>query len=1105
MDLLMEIAERIQRWTQARGAAVEALHTVQAGALLETVPEAAPQGRTFSLRAERLSQLRVAAVMDRFTLDSYQPECDLLEVTPENWRGEIDAFQPDLLMIESAWQGKDNLWYRKIANGSKEYFDMTAYCREKNIPIVFWNKEDPIYTDTFMPAAAMADVVFTTDIDCIKKYQRALGHNRVYHLHFAAQPKIHNPIEKYPRQDKFCFAGAYYHRYPQRAKVFDAFSEVFLRGKGLDIYDRNFGHARPEHAFPRQYAPYILGTLDPSEIDRAYKGYVYGVNMNSVNQSQSMFARRVFEMMASNTVTVGNYARGQKNYFGDLNICTDDPETLEKMLERYCKDEQTARKYRLLGLRKVLSEHLYEDRLDYIVQKVFGKSLKRPLPKITVFARARTRQEQKRLIAAYEAQTYPSKAMVLFGEGGETLRDETIQVLPPEKLSGPVSGYAAQGFTAVFRPEDWYGPNYLLDLALTLRYGSYAAIGKSCWYAGEGEQAVLRSGERYEPARALASCRSIAALSLSGPMGVEDYLNAVFADLDGLFSADEFNYCADWARARCPQAEDLYVADQGIPLARIEAIAERTDASGEAAGNCKELDKKLLSGIKVSGNLPVSFAQSETDVEIASQMEAGVHNNFYISKVLSASEYGDGTKLHVIFQGNGDLDVMGIVILLDANRSRLKVISARMNRLQSEDVPAGAVSIQLGLRVSGPGRYLLRRVAFGEDCMETSGAFVSRSEVLVLTNQYPSFQDLYRNAFVHKRVTAYRDRGRLVDVMRMNIYAKDGYREFEGINVVEGQARKLAEILDGGTIRTVCVHFLDEQMWSVLKYHLKELRLLVWLHGAEIQPWWRREYNFTTEKELEEGKAASEVRQAFWKEVFETASREQNIHFIFVSQYFADEVMEDNHISLRPEQYSVIHNCIDTELFHYIPKDKEQRKKLLSIKSFYSKTYANDITSQAIVILSREPFFRELEFTLYGRGERFAIDTADIRKFKNVHLYEQFLTHEQIAEQHKLHGIYIATTRSDTQGVSRDEAMSSGLVPVASNVTAIPEFVDENCGILVPGEDPQAVADAIKRLYYDPELFLRLSEGAAKRVRGQSSSENTIDKELRLIVPEQPC
>ena len=121
----------------------------------------------------------------------------------------------------------------------------------------------------------------------------------------------------------------------------------------MDIYDRNYVNPRPEHSFPERYRPYILGTLDPSEISKAYKGYNYGINMNSVQQSQTMFARRVFEMLASNTVTVGNYSRGLKNLFGDLTICTDDEKTLADNLEHYCSDTASLHKYRLLGLRKV--------------------------------------------------------------------------------------------------------------------------------------------------------------------------------------------------------------------------------------------------------------------------------------------------------------------------------------------------------------------------------------------------------------------------------------------------------------------------------------------------------------------------------------------------------------------------------------------------------------------------------------------------------------------------------------------------------------------------------------------------------------------------------
>ena len=72
-------------------------------------------------------------------------------------------------------------------------------------------------------------------------------------------------------------------------------------------------------------------------------------------------------------------------------------------------------------------------------------------------------------------------------------------------------------------------------------------------------------------------------------------------------------------------------------------------------------------------------------------------------------------------------------------------------------------------------------------------------------------------------------------------------------------------------------------------------------------------------------------------------------------------------------------------------------------------------------------------------------------------------------------------------------------MPITNRVAAIPEFVDENCGLLAPEEDYEKMANSIKTLYSDPDLYLRLSENAAKRVRRQTSSEFTIDKEIQLI------
>ena len=89
-------------------------------------------------------------------------------------------------------------------------------------------------------------------------------------------------------------------------------------------------------------------------------------------------------------------------------------------------------------------------------------------------------------------------------------------------------------------------------------------------------------------------------------------------------------------------------------------------------------------------------------------------------------------------------------------------------------------------------------------------------------------------------------------------------------------------------------------------------------------------------------------------------------------------------------------------------------------------------------------------------------------------------------------------TRSDTQGVSRDEAMSSGLVPVTSAVAAVPEFVDEECAFLAPAEDHRELADALRTLHRDPERYPRMSRAAARRVRAQSGADHVLDAELRL-------
>ena len=464
---------------------------------------------------------------------------------------------------------------------------------------------------------------------------------------------------------------------------------------------------------------------------------------------------------------------------------------------------------------------------------------------------------------------------------------------------------------------------------------------------------------------------------------------------------------------------------------------------------------------------------------------------------LSVEEFAENGEVNIIFMGSGTVGFRGYCTFYDKERNRLATNHAMINRSLRCEVPEGADHFLLSLKVTGSDSFAINGITIGMGGGMLEGDFLSRSNVLVLTNHYPSADMPYHNMFVHKRVLEYRRSGLVCDVLRMHPSVQPGYREYMGVNIAEGQSDLLDNVLEHSGIDTVCVHFLDRRMWESLRKHLGRLRVVIWCHGADIQPWWRRKFNFT-EEQLETQKKISEERMELWREVFD-AMPDNDITMVFVSQYAADETMEDYGVTLDRAKYRIIHNFIDTDLFSYQQKDASQRTKILTVKSFSNKNYANDLTANAIIELSQKPEFAELEFDIYGRGPLFDEETAPLKGFDNVHLHEQFLSHDEIAALHKTHGIYIASTRCDTQGVSRDEAMSSGLVPIANAVTAIPEFVDDHCGILVPAEDSHGIAEGILRLYADPEEFMRLSVGAAARVRSQTSREHTIEKEIALI------
>ena len=1060
-----------------------------------------------------LKSIKVACVMDEFTFHSYEPECNLFPLSPDTAINELNGFNPDLLFIESAWRGKDELWNRKISTLSGELRGVLQWCRERQIPTVFWNKEDPIHFETFLTTAQQFDYVFTTDIDCIARYKAALEHDRVYLLPFACQPKIHNPIELYQRKDAFCFAGAYYVRYPERTRDLIDYIAELPKFKPFEIFDRNFGKDDVNYQFPAEYQPYIVGTLPFNEIDKAYKGYRYAINLNSIKQSQTMFARRVFELLGSNTITVSNFSRGVRLLLGELVISSDNGREIVERLKQM--DDEQSRKFRLAGLRKAMREHTYEQRLAYVAQKALGRGTGEELPLMVVAALAGSEEEYRSVLESYKAQHYGNKRLVLALKNGLEIEPQSserdnpaITLLSAEAADETFLGnlVAQDGWLAMMVADDYYGPNYLLDLALATRYCDVQILGKAACYRWDEEAAVLLSPETaYRPVDHLPMRASAARWdAVPGEQTLQTWLERACTEdwMHPGLAIDPFNYCLDGALAADRQAMQQRVddaaLDTGLPVGELLRIAEsigpaEVDETALPTWGAARLQQLL-------GNIThqrVSVEARADGLYIASTLGDGRHEYFYAREDLPLAALQANHSLKTHLDATPGLDVQYVLMFFDHENRRLNHAIHAANRNQTTAIPAEAAFVRIGLRVCGSGASCVKCLVWGHRKLE-SAKLLARCETLLLTNHYPKYDDLYRNGFVHSRVKAYRERGVQVDVFRLRAKETARYHEFQNIDVVTGGQRALRKLLDTGCYQRVLVHFLSLEMWEVLEQYPSLLKI-VWVHGAEIQPWHRRDYNYQNEQARAKAIRESEKRMAFWRGILNPMP--DNLKLVFVSRYFAEEVFEDLGFRLPDQKYAIIHNPIDTELFSYQPKSVEQRKRVLSIRPYASRQYANDLSVKAILKLSELPCFNDMEFRIVGDGKLFKDTVAPLRKFPNITVEQRFLTHAEISALHKEYGVFLVPTRWDSHGVSRDEAMASGLVPITSAVAAIPEFVDKSCGILVPPEDAVALAEGVARLYESPALFDRLSKAATQRILQQRASTHIVEQEIALTKP----
>jgi len=456
------------------------------------------------------------SVLDDFSEQCLAPEVRLRRALRH---GGVDQFEGvSLLLVESAWQGNGGEWLHGLTRypDDPDLGRLLDAARRSGIPSVFWNKEDPVGYEEFLPVAREFDVVLTTDLDRVAHYARDLGHGRVGALMFAAQPRLHHPIrgEPGPRTGS-CFAGAWRgSKYPDRARdlvtLLDAASDV----GDLSIYARDAkSRVGRESGFPERFVPHVRDPVPYASMGDVYRRHACMLNVNSVAESPTMLSRRVLEAMACRTPVISSPSEAITRNFDGLVQTPAGPSETRAAIEWTLTEPDEAIRLAHRAYRSVHLEHTYADRIQVVLEAAGLDIALRPWPEVEVICVSNRPELFDAAISNYERQDYRARrlAFVTNHDGFDrAVEDARIREIPGaralhlpaeltlgECLNAAVDTCGSEWF-AKFDDDDYYGSRYLTDFMIAARFSGAPVMGKqACFaYLGGGDRTILRHEDR---------------------------------------------------------------------------------------------------------------------------------------------------------------------------------------------------------------------------------------------------------------------------------------------------------------------------------------------------------------------------------------------------------------------------------------------------------------------------------------------------------------------------------------------------------------------------------------------------------------------------------
>ena len=215
---------------------------------------------------------------------------------------------------------------------------------------------------------------------------------------------------------------------------------------------------------------------------------------------------------------------------------------------------------------------------------------------------------------------------------------------------------------------------------------------------------------------------------------------------------------------------------------------------------------------------------------------------------------------------------------------------------------------------------------------------------------------------------------------------------------------------------------------------------------------------------------------------------------ITTSEYSKNEIVS---VGINPELVHVLSPGLDRDKFKNLSSksesNSEDRKKILCVGNYVSR-------KGIIYLVEALAKIKDKCLTLHLVGNR-KNNSGYYNQLKHavkkLKLTEYVVFHDGADQENlkKLYAsadIFVLPSFKETFGIVFLEAMHHGLPIITTNVSAMPELIEEGKnGLLVPPADSQALAEAISKLIENPDLIKQMGETGRRKVANSYYWEQT--------------